>query len=109
MAGEAVPVPSWLSMAPPEIGSADPGGVSYRAGMSVTLDNAENAALQDRGLRLDLTRGKPAPEQLDLLAFPGDDDYRAADGTDCRNYGGLPGLPELREIFSGFLQVPAAL
>jgi Aspartate amino-transferase len=75
--------------------------------MSVTLDNAEYAALRDRGLRLDLTRGKPSPEQLDLLAFPADEDYTAADGTDCRNYGGLTGLPELREIFSGFLQVPA--
>ena len=75
--------------------------------MSTTLDNAEYAALRDRGLRLDLTRGKPSAEQLDLVAFPADDDFRAADGSDCRNYGGLAGLPELREIFSGFLQVPA--
>nr|MDT0665052.1 aminotransferase class I/II-fold pyridoxal phosphate-dependent enzyme [Micromonospora sp. DSM 115978] len=30
------------------------------------------------------------------------------DGTDCRNYGGLRGLDELREIFSGLLQVPAS-
>lgn len=76
--------------------------------MSTTLDSAEYAALRDRGLRLDLTRGKPSAEQLDLVAFPADDDFRAADGSDCRNYGGLAGLPELREIFSGFLQVPAA-
>jgi DNA-binding transcriptional MocR family regulator len=75
--------------------------------MSTTLDNAEYAALRDRGLRLDLTRGKPSAEQLDLVAFPADGDFRAADGSDCRNYGGLAGLPELREIFSGFLQVPA--
>jgi DNA-binding transcriptional MocR family regulator len=62
-------------------------------------------------MRLDLTRGKPSPEQLDLvnelLGLPGKDDYRAADGTDTRNYGGLTGLPELREMFAGFLQVPA--
>ena len=75
--------------------------------MSTTLDNAEYAALRGRGLRLDLTRGKPSAEQLDLVAFPADGDCRAADGSDCRNYGGLAGLPELREIFSGFLQVPA--
>jgi DNA-binding transcriptional MocR family regulator len=75
--------------------------------MSTTLDNAEYAALRDRGLRLDLTRGKPSAEQLDLVAFPADGDFRTADGSDCRNYGGLAGLPELREIFSGFLQVPA--
>ena len=67
------------------------------------------AALQARGLSLDLTRGKPSAEQLDLsaplLSLPGDR-YLAADGTDTRNYGGLAGLAELREIFSGPLQVP---
>jgi len=70
----------------------------------------EYLRLQERGLNLDLTRGKPSAEQLDfsneLLALPGVDDYRAADGTDCRNYGGLLGLTELREIFSPLLQVP---
>jgi DNA-binding transcriptional MocR family regulator len=64
-----------------------------------------------RGLKLDLTRGKPAPEQLDLsaelLQLPGTV-YRSADGTDCRNYGGPLGLPELRSIFTGPLQVPLA-
>ncbi|PSK92247.1 DNA-binding transcriptional MocR family regulator [Murinocardiopsis flavida] len=67
-------------------------------------------ALVGRGLSLDLTRGKPAPEQLDLaadlLTLP-NGEYTAPDGTDCRNYGGLQGLRELREIFSGPLQVPA--
>jgi DNA-binding transcriptional MocR family regulator len=56
-----------------------------------------------RGLTLDLTRGKPSPEQLDLsnalLALPGDD-YHAADATDTRNYGGLQGLPELRAVLA---------
>jgi DNA-binding transcriptional MocR family regulator len=67
--------------------------------------------LAGRGLSLDLTRGKPAPEQLDLsedlLGLPGGR-HTAADGTDVRNYGGLQGLPELREIFAELLQVPAA-
>ncbi|GAB7034734.1 aminotransferase class I/II-fold pyridoxal phosphate-dependent enzyme [Streptomyces sp. NPDC021749] len=66
--------------------------------------------LAGRGLSLDLTRGKPAPEQLDLamdlLSLPGGR-HTSADGTDVRNYGGLQGLPELREIFAGLLQVPA--
>jgi DNA-binding transcriptional MocR family regulator len=66
-------------------------------------------ALRSAGLTLDLTRGKPAPAQLDLsaelLALPGDD-FRAADGTDTRNYGGLNGLVELREIFAELLHVP---
>ncbi|WAL95419.1 aminotransferase class I/II-fold pyridoxal phosphate-dependent enzyme [Streptomyces sp. Je 1-369] len=67
-------------------------------------------ALAARGLSLDLTRGKPAPEQLDLaeelLSLPGTR-HTAANGTDVRNYGGLQGLPELREIFAELLQVPA--
>ncbi|MFG2650640.1 aminotransferase [Streptomyces sp. NPDC048436] len=66
--------------------------------------------LAGRGLSLDLTRGKPAPEQLDLseelLSLPGGR-YTSADGTDVRNYGGLQGLVELREIFADVLQVPA--
>jgi DNA-binding transcriptional MocR family regulator len=60
---------------------------------------------------LDLTRGKPAPEQLDLsndlLTVLGPKDYRAADGTDCRNYGGLDGLPEARALFAELLDVKA--
>ncbi|WP_037679151.1 aminotransferase class I/II-fold pyridoxal phosphate-dependent enzyme [Streptomyces albus] len=71
----------------------------------------EYAELRAQGLSLDLTRGKPSPEQLDLadglLSLPAAGDIKAADGTDTRNYGGLLGLPELREIFAGPLQVPA--
>jgi DNA-binding transcriptional MocR family regulator len=67
------------------------------------------AALLEQGLSLDLSRGKPSPQQLDLsaelLSLPGDR-YISADGTDCRNYGAPQGLRELREIFGGFLQVP---
>ena len=67
-------------------------------------------ALVRRGLSLDLTRGKPSARQLDLasrmLTLPSG--HKAADGTDCRNYGGLQGLSELRAIFSGALQVPVA-
>lgn len=64
------------------------------------------------GLKLDLTRGKPSPEQLDLsnalLALPGESDYRDAAGTDLRNYGGTDGLPELRAIFGELLGIPVA-
>lgn len=67
------------------------------------------ADLQAKRLKLDLTRGKPAAEQLDLsnalLRLPGDD-YRDAEGTDTRNYGGQHGLPELREIFGELLGIP---
>lgn len=65
--------------------------------------------LLEAGLKLDLTRGKPAPEQLDLsnqlLTLPGED-FTSADGTDTRNYGGLSGLSQLREIFAPILQAP---
>ncbi|HVQ53414.1 MAG TPA: aminotransferase class I/II-fold pyridoxal phosphate-dependent enzyme, partial [Mycobacterium sp.] len=65
--------------------------------------------LQAKGLKLDLTRGKPSPAQLDLsnelLSLPGEN-YRDGDGTDTRNYGGLHGLPELRAIFGELLGIP---
>jgi DNA-binding transcriptional MocR family regulator len=61
---------------------------------------------------LDMSRGKPSPEQLDLsnplLALVGPDDYRAADGTDCRNYGGLEGIAEARQLLGDVLGVPAS-
>ncbi|MGO4342534.1 aminotransferase [Pedococcus sp. 2YAF34] len=65
------------------------------------------AALKQRGLKLDLTRGKPASEQLDLandlLTLP--KGWTDATGTDTRNYGGLEGLRELREMFAELLWV----
>ncbi|ATY10765.1 aminotransferase [Amycolatopsis sp. AA4] len=77
----------------------------------VDVDTARRdyAALVERGLSLDITRGKPSPRQLDLsadlLTLP-NGQYKAEDGTDTRNYGGLKGLPELRRIFADALQVP---
>ncbi|MFB1294375.1 aminotransferase class I/II-fold pyridoxal phosphate-dependent enzyme [Mycobacterium sp. pW049] len=76
------------------------------------LQQRNYAELQAKNLRLDLTRGKPCAEQLDLsnglLALPGDGPgaFKDADGTDTRNYGGLHGLPELRAIFSELLGIP---
>ncbi len=68
------------------------------------------AELQARGLKLDLTRGKPSAEQLDLaeplLALPGEGVHTDDTGTDVRNYGGLDGLPQLRRIFAELLGVP---
>jgi DNA-binding transcriptional MocR family regulator len=81
------------------------------SGTSAVLEDARAAyeKLCAQGLSLDLTRGKPSSAQLDLsnpiLSLPGDD-YRAADGTDTRNYQGLQGLPEMRALFAPFLQVP---
>jgi DNA-binding transcriptional MocR family regulator len=72
----------------------------------------EYEAFRARGLALDMTRGKPSPEQLDLandlLAMPGSRDYFAKAGDDTRNYGVLQGLPEARTLFSKTLGAPAA-
>jgi DNA-binding transcriptional MocR family regulator len=65
---------------------------------------ADYDAFKARGLKLDLTRGKPSPAQLDLsnglLSLPGEKDYVAEGAVDCRNYGGLQGLVEVRRLFS---------
>ncbi len=63
--------------------------------------------LRGRNLSLDMTRGKPSPEQLSLademltLVGPGSTD--GEDGTDLRNYGGLAGIPEARRLFAELL------
>ena len=69
---------------------------------------ARYLALKGANLSLDLTRGKPAADQLDLSnALDGilAGDYRAEDGTDVRNYGNLRGLPEARALGARFLDV----
>lgn len=73
------------------------------------LQQRNYSELRAKKLALNLTRGKPSSEQLNLsnalLGLPGDDDYRDADGTDTRNYGGQHGLPELRAIFGELLGI----
>lgn len=69
----------------------------------------EYARLKSLNLNLDLTRGKPSARQLDLA---NDLDgilqgrYQLADGTDLRNYGGLDGIPEAKQLGAELLQVP---
>ena len=62
-------------------------------------------------LALDLTRGKPAADQLNLssgleAAIAGN--YIATDGTDTRNYGNLRGIPEARELGAQIMETDAA-
>jgi len=68
---------------------------------------AEYDAFRARDLKLDMTRGKPAPDQLDLandmLTLPGNRDYFSETGADARNYGDLQGLPEARALFAPML------
>ena len=66
--------------------------------------------LRHHKLALDLTRGKPSTEQVALSdALDGilGGDYRAADGTDTRNYGGIDGLPEAKALFGSVLGLAA--
>lgn len=64
-----------------------------------------------RGLSLDLSRGKPNAEQLDisngLLSVDLKGDYKSASGFDCRNYGMLDGLPEMKKLFADTLRLRA--
>ncbi|MDO4942500.1 MAG: aminotransferase class I/II-fold pyridoxal phosphate-dependent enzyme [Lachnospiraceae bacterium] len=61
------------------------------------------------GLKLDMSRGKPAPSQLDLANGMLDalDSYTTESGLDARNYGVLDGLPEMKKIFSDAFGIPA--
>ncbi|MGI1680098.1 MAG: aminotransferase class I/II-fold pyridoxal phosphate-dependent enzyme [Cellvibrionaceae bacterium] len=67
-------------------------------------------ALKDQKLNLDITRGKPSSEQLSLSdSLDGilNGNYKASDGTDTRNYGGLDGLPEAKRLGAELLGVDA--
>jgi aspartate/methionine/tyrosine aminotransferase len=70
---------------------------------------ARYGAFQDQELTLDMTRGKPSPEQLDLamdmLTGEISREYKSPGGLDCRNYGGLDGIKEAKELFSRYLGV----
>lgn len=65
-----------------------------------------------RGLKLDMSRGKPSAEQMDLSmgmmdVFHSRADLTAADGLDCRNYGNLDGLPEAKELMASMMECRA--
>ena len=67
---------------------------------------------QYKALSLDMSRGKPSPEQLDLsmgmmdvLSSSEDADMTGEDGVDCRNYGDLEGIPEAKELLADIMEV----
>ena len=92
---------------------------SHYASLDAAALDSEIARLEEqvgeiraRGLKLNMARGKPSPEQLDLSlpmldVLGADSDLTAADGTDCRNYGVLMGIPECRGLFGQLFGVPA--
>lgn len=82
---------------------------SSQRGISNFIKQVQDSydAFKAKGLKLNLTRGKPSAAQLDLsselLLLPAPSDYMAEGATDCRNYGGLQGLVEARRLFSGIM------
>ena len=60
---------------------------------------------KSQNLKLDMSRGKPCKEQLDLSMSILDMKDYSVDGIDCRNYGVLEGLPSLRKLFAQLLEV----
>ncbi|MCR4707337.1 MAG: aminotransferase [Clostridiales bacterium] len=65
--------------------------------------------IQALGLRLDMSRGKPCQEQLDLSmgmmdVLDSTCDLTCDDGTDCRNYGQLTGISEARELLGDMME-----
>lgn len=71
---------------------------------------AEYKSMQDMHLKLDMSRGKPSAEQLNLSmgmmdVLNGDTELRSEDGTDCRNYGVLTGIPEAVKLMADMMSV----
>lgn len=63
-----------------------------------------------QNLKLDMSRGKPCSEQLEISmgmmdVLSSKDILKASDGIDCRNYGGLDGIPEAKQLFAEMLEV----
>jgi len=71
---------------------------------------AEYKKYQAKGLHLDMSRGKPSQEQLDLSmgmmdVLSSSADLTCDDGTDCRNYGVLDGILEAKELLGDMMEV----
>lgn len=70
--------------------------------------NKEYAEAKAKGLALDMSRGKPSAKQLDvslglLDTINSSSDLKTLDGTDCRNYGVLDGIPEAKKLMADMM------
>lgn len=71
---------------------------------------AQYRAFQAKDLKLDMSRGKPSADQLDLSmgmmdVLNSETDLTCEDGTDCRNYGVLDGIKEAKELLADMIEV----
>lgn len=75
-------------------------------------EKARYEEYKSMGLKYDMTRGKPSIKQLELSDDMMKEEYlnggKTAGGVDCRNYGGLEGTAEIRELFASIFGVPAS-
>ena len=67
--------------------------------------------VKEKGLKLDMSRGKPAADQLNLSmdmmkVLAGDANLICEDGVDCRNYGNLDGIDEAKQLLADMMEVP---
>ena len=72
---------------------------------------ARYGEVKAKGLKLDMSRGKPSTEQLNLSmgmmdVLNSSADLTCADGVDCRNYGGLDGIAEAKQLLADMMEVP---
>ena len=72
----------------------------------------EYEEIKKMGMSLDISRGKPCTEQLNLsdgllTALNGAEDCKTEAGFDCRNYGLFEGVPEAHKMFSELLTIPS--
>ena len=70
----------------------------------------EYNSFKAQGLKLNMARGKPSPEQLDLSmdmldVLDSKTDFVGESGDDYRNYGLLSGIPEAKKFFSKMIGV----
>jgi len=70
---------------------------------------AEYETLKAQGLSIDMSRGKPGSDQLDIsdgmLDVLSDGNFKCENGLDVRNYGLLDGIPECKKLFADLLEV----
>lgn len=69
----------------------------------------EYEEIKAQGLSIDMSRGKPGADQLDIsdgmLKVLDDGDFKCESGLDVRNYGMLDGIPECKKLFADLLEV----